>query len=48
MIGSGFFVFVEFASVYEKKLVSESIILQQDDNLKWKILRYDFAETNRK
>ena len=47
-IGSGFFVFVEFVSVYEKKLVSESIILQQDDNLKWRILRYDFAETNRK
>jgi len=47
-IGSGFFVFIEFTSVYEKKLVSESIILQQDDNLKWKILRYDFAETNRK
>ena len=42
---SGFFVFLEYASEYEniKKLI-ETILLQQDDKTKWKILdwRYHF------
>tara|TARA_Y100000385_G_scaffold189902_1_gene196239 strand:+ start:345 stop:815 length:471 start_codon:yes stop_codon:yes gene_type:complete len=43
-LGDGFYVFLEFKSLYENiSLCDEYVLLGQNDNLKWKILRYDFS-----
>jgi|TARA_B110000263_G_scaffold38231_1_gene29835 hypothetical protein len=43
-LGDGFYVFIEYKSVYKKiNECSEYLLLGQDDNIKWKILRYDFS-----
>ena len=46
-LGDGFYVFIEYTSFYKKiDLCQEYIIVGQNDNLKWKILRYDFSYAN--
>jgi hypothetical protein len=46
-LGDGFYVFIEYKSIYQNiQECSEYLILGQDDNLKWKILRYDFSYLN--
>jgi hypothetical protein len=43
-LGDGFYVFLEFKSLYKNiNLCDEYVLLGQNDNLKWKILRYDFS-----
>ena len=43
-LGDGFYVFIEYASSYEKiKKCSEYMLLGQNDKIEWKILRYDFS-----
>jgi len=43
-LGDGFYVFIEYKSVYKKvNSCDEYLILKQDDKMKWKILRYDFS-----
>ena len=46
-LGDGFYVFIEYSSFYKKiDLCEEYIIVGQNDQLKWKILRYDFSYKN--
>lgn len=46
-LGDGFYVFIEYKSIYQNiQQCSEYLILGQNDNLKWKILRYDFSYLN--
>jgi len=46
-LGDGFYVFIEYTSIYKKiGFCEEYIIVGQNDNLKWKILRYDFSYIN--
>tara|TARA_B100000767_G_C19672967_1_gene496077 strand:+ start:70 stop:531 length:462 start_codon:yes stop_codon:yes gene_type:complete len=46
-LGDGFYVFIKYSSYYKKiDLCEEYIIVGQNDQLKWKILRYDFSHKN--
>jgi hypothetical protein len=47
-IGDGFFVFIEYKSIYKNiDECTEYLILGQDDSMKWKILRYDYSYINK-
>ena len=43
-LGDGFYVFIEYKSIYKNiNKCNEYILLGQNDKIKWKILRYDFS-----
>ena len=43
-LGDGFYVFIEYKSIYKNiNECNEYILLGQNDKIKWKILRYDFS-----